>query len=151
MWAPGPKQYEIVKSSLMEKQINVDNLKGIKVMPYIYDMESVMTISDIIISRSGAMTVTEIEKLGKAAIFIPYPYAAENHQEYNARVLEKAGAAKVILDKDLNAQKLNKQIEEIVKDNSAIKEMGQRAKELSINNVEDRIYMEIKEIKLENN
>ncbi len=146
IWATGPKQYDTVKKQLMEKQINIDNIHGIKVLPYIYDMESVMNICDIIIARSGAMTVTEIEKLGKAAIFIPFPYAAENHQEYNARALEKAGAAKVILDKDLTATKLNDQIEELTKDKSVVKEMGKNAKALSIKDVEDKIYVEIAEI-----
>ena len=145
IWATGPKQYEIVKNELMKKQINVDNIDKIKVMPYIYDMENVMNIADIIVSRSGAMTVTEIEKLGKPAVFIPFPFAAENHQEYNARVLEKAGAAKVILDKDLTATKLNEQISDLVSDNTILKEMGSRAKELSISNVEDKIYTEIVE------
>lgn len=149
IWATGPKQYEIVKSRLIEKQINIDNIKGTKVMPYIYDMETVMNISDIIVSRSGAMTVTEIEKLGKPAIFIPYPYAAENHQEYNARALEKAGAAKVILDKELDAEKLNNQIEKLIEDANTIKQMGENSKKLSINNVEDRIYVELKELGLE--
>lgn len=146
IWATGPKQYEIVKKQLLDEQINIDNLKGTKVMPYIYDMESVMNISDIIIARSGAMTVTEIEKLGKAAIFIPYPYAAENHQEYNARVLEKAGAAKVILDSNLTADNLNDLIEELVKNDKTVKEMGKCAKSLSISNVEDKIYMEIRDV-----
>ena len=95
-------------------------------------MENVMNISDIIVSRSGAMTVTEIEKLGKAAIFIPFPYAVENHQEFNARVLEKNGAAKVILDKDLNSKKLNDQIEDLVKDKSTVKEMGKKARQLLV-------------------
>lgn len=151
IWATGPKQYEIVKSELNNKQINIDNIDEIKVMPYIYDMETVMNISDIIVSRSGAMTVTEIEKLGKPAVFIPFPYAAENHQEYNARVLEKAGAGKVILDNELNAEKLNGQIEELVKDPNTIKRMGENSKKLSINNVEDRIYVELKDIGLEKN
>ena len=122
IWATGPKQYEIVKNKLMDKQINIDNVKGAKILSYIYEMESVMNISDIIVSRSGAMTVTEIEKLGKAAIFIPFPYAAENHQEFNARVLEKNGAAKVILDKDLNSRKLNDEIKEVLKDEEVVEE-----------------------------
>ncbi len=145
VWATGPKQYEIVKSALLEKQINIDNLNGIRVMPYIYDMENMMNISDIIVARSGAMTVTEIEKIGKAAIFIPFPYAAENHQEYNARVLEKNGAAKVILDKDLSAEKLNSQIEELVNNPQTIKEMGKNARKLLVEDVENKIYVEIKE------
>ena len=146
IWATGPKQYDIVKKELMENDINIDNLNDIKVMPYIYDMESIMNISDLIVSRSGAMTVTEIEKIGKAAIFIPYPHAAENHQEYNARILEKKGAARVILDKDVTAKKLNEQIENLTKEKDTLKQMGKIAKSLSIDDVEEKIYVEIKEV-----
>ena len=66
-----------------------DNKHGVLILPYIYEMEEAINIADLVVSRSGAMTVTEIEKVGKPAIFIPFPYAAENHQEYNARALEK--------------------------------------------------------------
>ena len=58
-------------------------------------------VTDVVISRSGAMTITEVAVTGKPAIFIPFPFATENHQEYNARVLEKIGAAKILLNKDL--------------------------------------------------
>ena len=92
------------------------------------------------------MTITEIEKVGKAAIFIPFPYAAENHQEYNARALEKAGCAKVIIDKDLNSQLLDREIKGLVKDNNTIKNMDKISNSLSINNVEDRIYIEIRSV-----
>ena len=146
MWATGPKQYEVVKNDLILKDINIDNLDYIKVVPYIYDMESIMNIADLIVSRSGAMTITEIEKIGKAAIFIPFPYAAENHQEYNARILENKGAAKVILDKDLTAQSLDKEISILANEENKLKEMGKIAKSLFIDNVEEKIYVEIKEV-----
>ena len=105
-----------------------------------------MNIADIIVSRSGAMTITEIAKIGKPAIFIPFPFATENHQEYNARVLEKVEAAKIILDKDLNAAKLSDTIEEMLKDKAKLEKMGQNAKKVSINNVEDKIYEEIEKV-----
>ena len=73
------------------------------------------------------MTITEISVVGKPAIFIPYPYATENHQEYNARVLEKVGAAKIILDKDLNSESLEKTIEEVVCNPNTLKQMGNNA------------------------
>ena len=60
-------------------------------------------------ARSGAMTITEVAKCGKPAIFVPFPYATENHQEYNAKVLANAGAAKIILEKNLTAVILKKQ------------------------------------------
>lgn len=145
MWAAGPEQYEIVKKQMLKYNINVDNISGIKVVPYIYDMTTAMNISDILVCRSGAMTITEIEKIGKPAIFIPFPYAAENHQEYNARVLEKAGAAKVILDKELTSDNLSKILEDLTNNNSKLEKMGKEAKQLSIENVEDKIYVEIEE------
>ena len=105
-----------------------------------------MNIVDLVVCRSGAMTITEIANVGKPAIFIPFPFATENHQEYNAKVLEKVEAAKIILDKDLNSEVLNKQIEELVKDKQKLIKMGENANNISIPNVEERIYKEIKKI-----
>lgn len=143
MWATGPDKYEEVKNILKESKINIDNIEDAKIMPYIYDMEKIMNIADLLVCRSGAMTITEIEKIGKPAIFVPFPYAAENHQEYNARALEKAKAAKVILNKDLNAKILNNEIEKLTNDENSLKQMGKNAKKLSIDNVEEKIYTEI--------
>ena len=144
MWAAGPEQYKIFKEKLKEDNLDIENLEKAKIVPYIYDMGNVMNIADLIVCRSGAMTVTEIEKVGKPAIFIPFPFAAENHQEYNARALEKAGAANVILDKELTANKLNDSINDLIKDKIKLKEMGKKAREIFVDNVENRIYEEIK-------
>lgn len=143
MWAVGKKQFAGVKEELAKHQIDIENIKNVKALPYIYNMEEMMNIANLIVSRSGAMTITEIEKVGKGAIFIPYPYAAENHQEYNARALEKIGAAKVILDKDLNAESLEKMISSLTEDKDVLKHMGEVAKSQSIPNVEEKIYQEI--------
>ena len=137
IWAPGPKQYDIIKEQLKDKKINIDKIKNVKVIPYIYNMEEIMNIADIIVSRSGAMTITEIAKIGKPAIFIPFPFATENHQEYNAKVLESVGAAKIILDKDLNTQSLSSTIQEMLKDSNKLEKMGQNAKKVSVNYVEE--------------
>ncbi len=144
IWSAGPEQYEKVKQDLLKENMDIDKINGIKVMPYIYNMEEIMNIADLIVSRSGAMTVTEIENVGKPAIFIPFPFAAENHQEYNARVLEKQNAAKVILDKSLTAELLNATIGELTKDRKILEQMGANAHKLSIENVEDKIYNELK-------
>ena len=143
IWAAGPEQYEKVKEDLQKEKLDIDKLSGIKVMPYIYNMEEIMNIADLIVSRSGAMTVTEIENVGKPAIFIPFPFAAENHQEYNARVLEKQNSAKVILDKDLTAEILNATITKLAKDRKLLEQMGENAHKLSSKNVEDKIYNEL--------
>ena len=144
LWAVGPKQYDKIK-----EEIKIDNMEGIKVLPYIYNMEEMLNIADLVVCRSGAMTVTELEKVGKPAIFIPFPYAAENHQEYNARLLERNGSATVILDRELNEKILDEQIKALIKDKSVLKSMGNISKKLSIDNVEENIYKELKNILLE--
>ncbi|MBR3134260.1 MAG: undecaprenyldiphospho-muramoylpentapeptide beta-N-acetylglucosaminyltransferase [Clostridia bacterium] len=145
IWASGPSQYDSIKTDLIEENLNIDNLKGVKIMPYIYNMDEIMNVADLIVCRSGAMTVTELEEMGKPSILIPYPFAAENHQEYNARALEDEGAAKVILDKDLNSKLLNDTINNLISNEKNLRKMGNKSRELSISNVEDKIYTEIKE------
>ena len=144
VWAVGQKQYNIVKGELNNLGYSINNIKNMTILPYIYNMQEIMNLADLIVARSGAMTITEVAIVGKPAIFIPFPFATENHQEYNAKVLESAGAAKIILDKDLNADDLNKKILEIVEDKNLQKQMGDLALESAIQNVEDKIYEEIK-------
>ena len=109
-------------------------------------MEEVLNSCDLVVCRSGAMTITEISTVGKPAIFIPFPFATENHQEYNARVLERVGAAKIILDKDLNSEVLKNAIEEIINDKNRLEQMGENAKKVAMLNVEEKIYEEIKKV-----
>lgn len=146
IWASGPKQYDVIENKLKEMNLKINNLQNIKILPYIYNMEEMMNLADIIISRSGAMTITEIAITGKPAIFVPFPFATENHQEYNARVLADVGAAKIILDKDLNADTLSKTLNEMLKDKNDLLKMGQNASKVAINNVEQKIYEEIKKL-----
>ncbi len=67
LWATGPKQYDEIKEKLKEHNIDINNIKNAKVVPYIYQMEEAMNICDIVIARSGALTVTEIAKIRKAS------------------------------------------------------------------------------------
>ena len=146
IWASGQKQYDIIKNSLKELKININKIKNVQILPYIYNMEEMMNLADVIVSRSGAMTITEVANTGKPAIFIPFPFATENHQEYNARVLVDAGAAKIILDKDLNAESLSNALNEMLKDKNDLLKMGQNAEKIAIKNVEDNIYTEINKL-----
>ena len=142
IWAAGPVQYDIIKKEIKD----INKLKNIKIVPYIYNMEEVMNACDLVISRSGAMTITEISIVGKPAIFIPLPNVSNNHQEYNAKVLANVDAAKIISNNELNAKILNNNIESIICDEKIMLEMGQNAKKIAVNNVEDKIYEEIKKI-----
>lgn len=143
MWATGPKQYDIIKQMLQHENMNINNIENAKIVPYIYNMEEIMNISNLIVARSGAMTITEISNLGKPSILIPLPNVSGNHQLYNAKVLEDIGAAKIILNDELDVKILNSQIEEIVLNKNKEIEMCQNALNISTTNVEDKIYKEI--------
>ena len=142
MWATGPKQYDIVKEKLEENRISINNVENAKIVPYIYNMEEMINISDLIVARSGAMTITEISNLGKPSILIPLPNVSHNHQLYNAQVLEKIGAAKIILDNELKGENLQKTIMQILQGNT-VKTMGKNALKAETKDAEDRIYNEI--------
>lgn len=146
IWATGNGGYKDIKDKLSKNSINIEKLKNTKVLPYIYNMEEILNAVDLVISRSGAMTITEISNVGKPAIFIPFPFATENHQEYNARVLEKVGAAKIILDKNLTDKILHSQIEKLINNPENMKEMGRKARKSATENVEEKIYKEIKNV-----
>ena len=84
--------------------------------------------ADLIICRAGATTVAEITALGKAAIFIPFPYAADNHQMLNAADLADDGAAEIIIEKELNGILLSQKIEHYMGHRKALEDMAARAR-----------------------
>ena len=140
------KQYEGIKEELKKSNFDIENLKGIKALPYIYNMEEIMNSVDIIVARSGAMTITEISNLGKPSILVPLPNVSHNHQLYNAKVLENVEAAKIILNDELDGTKLSGAIKDIVVTPNKIEQMGENALKVSTSNVEDKIYSEIKKL-----
>lgn len=145
IWATGPKQYDDIKEQLEDCQININHIQNMKIVPYIYNMEEIMNIVDVIVARSGAMTITEISKVGKPSILIPLPNVSHNHQLYNAKVLQEVNAADIILDNELTAEKLNDSIEKIVLDKQKCQLMGKNALKVSTDNVENKIYAQIVE------
>lgn len=99
------------------------NNPNLFISDYIYDMDFAYSAADLIISRSGALTLAEINLFGKASILIPLPTAAANHQEKNARALEANQAAQVILQNKLDTQTITKTINKIFSDETLKKQM----------------------------
>lgn len=99
--------------------------KGFKgsVIPFAYQMADAYAVADLVISRAGATTLAELTACGKAAILVPFPYSAGNHQEINARKLWDMGAAQLLLDKDLDGKKLFDMIKSLIEDPDALSEM----------------------------
>ncbi|HAK89375.1 MAG TPA: undecaprenyldiphospho-muramoylpentapeptide beta-N-acetylglucosaminyltransferase [Nitrospiraceae bacterium] len=117
----GQGDYEKVKDVYRRLGFN-----GI-VVPFIYQMAEAYAVADIVICRAGATTLSEITAVGKPAILIPYPHAAANHQELNARKLEDMGAARMILDRELSGEGLAEALRELYSDEKARKEMRNAA------------------------
>jgi UDP-N-acetylglucosamine--N-acetylmuramyl-(pentapeptide) pyrophosphoryl-undecaprenol N-acetylglucosamine transferase len=88
------------KTELEEQFINQPN---VRVAEYIYDMERAYCAADLVVCRAGASSLAELAHLGKPAILIPYPFAAADHQEHNARSFEQCGAAMVLRDGELKS------------------------------------------------
>lgn len=101
-----------------------------RVTAFISDMAWAYGQSDLIIGRAGAMTITEITALGKPSLLIPFPFAANNHQEHNARALVRAGAAEMILEKDLNPGLLADYLRHWLAHREKLTEMGIKARNM---------------------
>lgn len=100
----GIRDYENIRESYRKT-----GFKG-TITPFIYQMGEAYAVADIVVSRAGATTLAELTALGKPAILIPYPYAAGQHQELNARKLLEMGAAKMIRDSELKGEYLARNI-----------------------------------------
>ena len=109
-------------------------------------MEEVMIASDLAVCRSGALTVTELGIVGLPAILIPFPYAAENHQYYNAKTIEDSKAGIIIEEDDLNVDKLKNEIETLIKDSNKLDKMDKYAKKDELQDAISNIMNEINKI-----
>jgi len=101
------------------------------VVPYLDPIVDEMAAADFVVSRAGAMTVSELSAIGRAAILVPFAAATNNHQELNARVVERAGGAVVITEAALSPEKLAAAITEIVSDPERTRRMGVASKTLA--------------------
>ncbi|SFA82790.1 undecaprenyldiphospho-muramoylpentapeptide beta-N-acetylglucosaminyltransferase [Selenomonas ruminantium] len=126
----GKLDYEDIIGHLAEKGVNLAETPNIKVEPYLYNMPQAMAMADLVVYRAGATGLAELTARGIPAILIPYPYAAENHQEHNARALEAAGAAKVILNRELKSDILQSTLQELLADDAKLASMAAASKSL---------------------
>ncbi|MDO4935333.1 MAG: UDP-N-acetylmuramate--L-alanine ligase [Phascolarctobacterium sp.] len=104
---------------------------NIHVVPYLHNMPAAQAVADFTVCRAGAIGLAEIAAKGIPAILIPFPYATANHQEFNARAVEEKGAAKVILDKDINSTVLLEEIEFLLDNPEELGKMRRAALNLS--------------------
>lgn len=139
----GEKHYSNFINELERAGVDVNDLEDIRIIPFAYNMPDYLSAADLIVCRAGAITVAEITAIGLPSIVIPSPYVADNHQEYNARLLEKSGASIVILEKDLSPDLLNDVILKVISDDAVLQSMKRNALNLGIKDAADRILKEI--------
>ncbi len=143
----GDKNFDEINEKLnkIKEETSLDIKNYIKLERFIFDMDELYKSVDMCITRSGAMTITELSIAAKPSILIPLPTAAENHQFYNAKVLEDIGAAKIIEQKNLNYNVLDKNINEML-DEKNLEKMSQMARKKVSYDVEDKIYNVIEKV-----
>ena len=124
--ATGGYYYDAINKELEDKGIKVEN--NVRIMEYIYDMAKYLAASDLVISRSGALTVAEATVCGKPAIFIPSPLVTGNHQFFNAKAVADKGGAIVIEEKELDNDKLVSEILKLKNNSGILKDMSEKSR-----------------------
>ena len=137
LWQTGDKEYKKYK-----KYIN----DTVKVVPFINDMANAYALSDLVVCRSGALTLSEITICGKPSILIPFADAAGNHQLKNAKTLFDAGAAILLEEKDLTTKKLLIAINQLISNKKQLNKMSIASKSLGKPNATKTIVDQIMEI-----
>jgi UDP-N-acetylglucosamine--N-acetylmuramyl-(pentapeptide) pyrophosphoryl-undecaprenol N-acetylglucosamine transferase len=122
----GPNELEKVQTAY-----RLSAFANARVVPYLDPMADEIAAADLVVSRAGAMTIGELSAIGRAAILVPFAAATNNHQELNARVVEKAGGAVVITESELSPERLAGAISEILADPQRSQRMGASSKRLA--------------------
>ncbi len=140
--ATGRGGYEAFIKELKNRKVDI-NASNLIIKDYIDNMGQCMAAADLVISRAGAITLSELSVCGKPVILIPSPYVSENHQLHNAMSLKRVGAAEVIEERNLTGEKLTKEVESLIHNQSKLEKMGSMARSNSIPDATKRIYDEI--------
>jgi len=120
--------------------------ENVTVCRYIYNMHELLAACDVEICRAGAMTLSELSVLGKAAVIVPSPYVTNNHQYKNAKVLCDKGAALMIEEKNLNGKILTETVKKLVENDVMRQSIENNVREFAITDTLDRIYAVIKDL-----
>lgn len=131
---------------IKEKGVDIRKCSNLDVREYIDNMATCMAAADLVISRAGAITLSEIQALGKPAILIPSPNVAENHQYHNAMALVNNKAAEIIEEKDLTEELLIEKADSLLQDSEKLKEYSANSRKMAILDTNERIYSIIKHI-----
>lgn len=140
--ASGKRDFERMKCEY--ESLGLDKKKNVVLTDYIYDMKERMAAADLVVCRAGAMTISELALLGKAALFVPSPYVVANHQYKNAKTIYDKGACELVEEKYFANGDLVKVMDDLLSDEIKIRKLGERIKSFADKDANDKIYLEIK-------
>lgn len=129
LFGTGDRNYDAVCARLESENIKLS--EEVRITPYINNMADAMAAADLVVARSGAITVSEIAALGKPSILIPSPNVVRNHQEQNARAFEKKHAAQVLTEDQLTPDSLYQAIMSLAEDSKKLSEMEKNVTSLA--------------------
>ena len=129
--ATGQYGVELLPRLLQDRKVPYSDNPCLDIREYIDDMPACLAAADLVICRAGASTLSELAAAGRASILIPSPNVAENHQYHNAMVLQNAGAAVVLQEKELTGEALVKLVKELTQDPARLRRLGENAKKIA--------------------
>ncbi|MBQ7975256.1 MAG: undecaprenyldiphospho-muramoylpentapeptide beta-N-acetylglucosaminyltransferase [Clostridia bacterium] len=138
LFGTGDRNYDKISKKISELGITLD--EDIQVVPYINNMHQVMAAADLVVCRSGAITVAELSVLLKPSVMIPSPNVVRNHQEQNAREVEAKGGAVVLPETELSGEELYSRILTTVSDRKKLELMSENLKKLKKDDASAAIY-----------
>jgi UDP-N-acetylglucosamine--N-acetylmuramyl-(pentapeptide) pyrophosphoryl-undecaprenol N-acetylglucosamine transferase len=139
--AAGKRDFENTRANF--EQNGLTNMKNVKLVDYIYDMNERMAMADLLICRAGAMTVSELALMGKAAIFVPSPYVAANHQYKNAKAIYDADACELVEEREFDSGRLEDTVSALLENDGRRHTMENNIKAFAVCDANEKIYAEI--------
>ncbi len=141
--AMGSRAAVWMPQKIRDAGIDLEAHPGLELREYIYDMDTVMSAADLVICRAGASTLSELCVLAKPSIIVPSPHVTDNHQEKNARALERNGACKVILEHECTGDLLYNEVCNMLSDPDRLERCAENARRQAIPDATDRITEEL--------
>ena len=142
--ASGKRDFERMKNEY--ESCGLLKKANVTLTDYIYDMSERMAGADLVVCRAGAMTISELALLGKAALFVPSPYVVANHQYKNAKAIYDKGACELVEEKDFSSGRLAATICALLDDKARMAEIGEKIKDFADVDANEKIYLEIKHL-----
>lgn len=137
--AVGSYGWKWMPEYVRQQGVELEKTSELSMMEYIYNMPTLMAAADVVISRAGASSCSEIAASGTPCVLIPSPNVTDNHQEKNARALQAQGAAVVLLEKDCTAQALYQQITNLLSDKTRYDTMSKALYSMAVPDSAERL------------